>query len=126
MDLMPSSRCNHSLVKAVWRALVLGLLFSGLALVAWLLMRTTQPPALDAARAELRRKNLADLRVLERHALETYAWLNRSNGIIRLPLSNALTMSVKFWQDPVAGRSNLLARLERATAKPPEPFNPYE
>jgi hypothetical protein len=96
-----------------------------LAALVWMLQRTP-PPAIDQARAELRRKNIAEMQAADHLALTTYDWLDKTKGIVRLPIDRALELSIQLWQDPAAGRSNLLSRLEKATAKPPEQANPYE
>jgi hypothetical protein len=94
--------------------------------LAWLMAQKTRPPGVDQARAELRRKNLAELRAADKIAQETYGWIDPAKGIVRLPLDRALELSLALWQDPTAARSNLLARLEKATAKPPEKPSEYE
>lgn len=94
--------------------------------LAWVAVHTTQPPGLDRARADLRRQNLAELRAAEKTALETYDWIDPFRGIVRLPVARAMELSVTVWKDPQAGRSNLLSRLEKATAKITDAQNPYE
>jgi hypothetical protein len=97
-----------------------------LAALAWVAVRATRPPGLDQARADLRRRNLAELRATEKTALETYDWIDPFRGMVRLPIARAMELSITVWQDPQAGRSNLLSRLAKATAKIPEGQNPYE
>ena len=38
---------------------------------------------------------------------------------MRIPIDRAVELSLKLWQDPAAARSNLIARVEKATAVPP-------
>lgn len=94
--------------------------------LAWLVAARTRPPGVDQVRAELRRKNLAEMRAENHLATTTYDWVDKAKGIVRLPTARALELTLQFWQDPAAGRSNLLARLDKATAKPPEKPNQYE
>ena len=94
--------------------------------LAWLVAERTRPAGVDLVRADLRRKNLSELQAENLAALSTYAWIDRAKGIVRLPVSRALELSVELAHDPVAARSNLLARLDRATAKLPEKPNQYE
>jgi len=110
---------------AAWCIGLLGtlLIVGGL---TWFIIQRTRPPGIDQARAELRRKNLIELRAENQAALTTYGWVDQNKGLVRLPVSRALELSIALWHDPAAGRSNLLARLEQATAKPPEKPNPYE
>jgi hypothetical protein len=78
------------------------------------------PPTED--RAELRRKNLKELRNANAEVLDTanYAWQDQAKGIVRIPIKDAMEMSLKLWQDKDAARSNLIARVEKATAPPPK------
>jgi hypothetical protein len=86
----------------------------------------TRPAPLDAARAAERRKNLAELNALNQKALENYETIDPVKGIIRLPIARAMELTALEWRDPAVGRSNLLARLERALIQPPPPPNKYE
>jgi len=52
--------------------------------------------------------------------LNSYGWLDQSKGIVRLPISEAMKLALRDWQNPAAGRSNLIARVEKATALPPK------
>lgn len=102
-----------------------GLLLLFVAL-AWFWLQRVSPPAIDQARVDLRRKNLAELEALEQTATGAYAWLDTNRGIVRLPAARAMELSLELNRDAAAGRSNLLLRLEKATARLPEPVNIYE
>jgi hypothetical protein len=59
----------------------------------------------------------------------TVAWLNQSNGLVRLRIEDAMNLVEREWRNPPAARSNLIARIEKATAappKPPEKPSPFE
>jgi hypothetical protein len=103
-------------------ALLLGVLGSFLIVAAlvWAMIRYTQPPPLGEDRAAVRKKALADLRAAEADELSTFAWLDQSKGIVRLPIAEALKVTLRDWQNPAAARSNLIARVEKATAVPPK------
>jgi hypothetical protein len=94
--------------------------------LAWLVAERTRPAGIDQARAELRRKNLMELRADNQAALTSYGWIDPAKGIVRLPVQRAMELSLQLWQDPAAGRSNLLGRLDKTTAKPPEKPSEYE
>jgi hypothetical protein len=94
--------------------------------LAWLVAERTRPAGVDQVRAELRRKNLAELRADNQAALTSYGWIDPTKGIVRLPVQRAVELSLQLGQDPAAARSNLLGRLEKATAKPPEKPSEYE
>jgi hypothetical protein len=94
--------------------------------LAWLVAERTRPAGVDQVRAELRRKNLTELRAENQAALTSYAWIDPAKGIVRLPVKRAVELSLELWQDPAAGRSNLLGRIDKAIAKPPEKPSEYE
>ena len=94
--------------------------------LAWMVAARTRPAGVDQVRAELRRKNLAELRADNHLALSTYGWIDPTKGIVRLPVQRAVELSLQLWQDPAAARTNLLGRLDKATAKPPEKPSEYE
>ena len=94
--------------------------------LAWLVAERTRPAGVDQVRAELRRKNLSELRSDSQAALTSYGWIDPAKGIVRLPVQRAVELSLQLAQDPAAARSNLLGRLEKATAKPPEKPSEYE
>lgn len=97
-----------------------------LSALSWLILHRATPPSIDEARAELRRRYLAELEATNRVSLATYGWIDSRRGIVRLPLDRAIEMSVELWQNPAMARSNLLDRLSKATAKLPPKPNIYE
>jgi hypothetical protein len=77
-------------------------------------------PAIDADRAVMRVKALAEIRAAENQALNHPGWIKQDRGLVRLPISVAMQITEREWQDPAAARSNLTARVERATAPVPK------
>ena len=102
-------------------AYVIGILGSLLIVAAlvWAMQRYTQPPPLGEDRIAARKKALADLRAAEVSELTTYGWVDQPKGVVRLPIAQAMQLTLRDWQNPVAARSNLIARVEKATAVPP-------
>ena len=108
-------------------AYVFGILGSLLIVAAlvWAMQRYSQPPPLGEDRIAARKKALAELRAAEASELVSYAWLDQSNGVVRLPIAQAMQLALRDWQNPVAARSNLIARVEKATFVPaPPPAKP--
>ncbi len=99
---------------------ILGSLLIVAALV-WAMQRYTQPPPLGEDRVAVRKKALADLRAAEASELENYGWVDQSKGVVRLPIAEAMELALRDWQNPAAARSNLIARVEKATFVPPPP-----
>ena len=99
------------------------------AALVWAMIRYTKPPPLGEDRVAVRKKALADLRAAEADELNHYAWLDPAKGIVRMPIAGALKLTLRDWQNPAAARSNLIARVEKATAAPPkapEKPSPFE
>lgn len=110
-------------------AYVLGILgtFLLMAALVWLMRHYTQPAPLDAERAQERVKNLKEMRAANFDAINNYAWHDQSKGLVRLPVARAMELTLQEWQNPAAARSNLIARMEKATAPPPKaPEKPSE
>jgi hypothetical protein len=97
-----------------------------MAILVLVLLRATRPEDIAAARARERVQVREDIRAAEAKATQQYAWQDAAKGIVRLPVERAMELVVREWQDPAAARSNLIARVQVATAPPPEPANPYE
>jgi O-acetyl-ADP-ribose deacetylase (regulator of RNase III) len=98
--------------------------------LAWAIHRYAQPPPLGEDRAVVRAKALAELRAAEAEALASPAWIDQAKGLVRLPIEQAMMLAQREWgQNPAAARSNLIARVEKATAVPPkapEKPSPFE
>lgn len=90
-----------------------------MALLVWVMRHYTQTEPLDANRAAERARAFGELRAAEVQALGQPAWIDPAKGIVRLPIEVAMKLVEREWQDPAAARSNLIARVEKATEVPP-------
>ena len=104
---------------AVYVVAILGCFLIMVALVK-IMQRSTATADLTAARAEERRKNLIEVHAQTDQALKNYVWQDQSKGLIRLPIDRAMEISLQEWQNPASARSNLIARVEKATAPAPK------
>lgn len=82
---------------SIWPFFVLGLLMIALfvGLNQWLVSgpaTDTEPE--EAARNELRIKNLAELRAENEKQLATYAWVDRNKGTVQIPIDQAMALVV--------------------------------
>ena len=116
--------------RTVWPVgaafLIACLLFAGIVVAV---KYSVPVPAIDADRAAARARALAEIRAAETQALNHPGWVDENRGLVRLPISVALQITEREWQNPAAARSNLMARVEKATAPaPPAPAkpNPFE
>jgi hypothetical protein len=115
--------------ERAWLAYVIGILGSFLIVAAlvWAMQRYTQAPPLGQDRIAVRKKALADLRAAEANELENYGWVDQTKGVVRLPIADAMQLALREWQNPAAARSNLISRVEKATAVPaPAPAKPSQ
>jgi len=96
--------------------------------LVWAMKHYTQPPPLGEDRAAVRAKALAELRAAEAEALENVGWVDPTKGIVRLRIEDAMRWVETEWaRDPGAARSNLSARVDKATAPPPrQPEKPSQ
>jgi hypothetical protein len=88
--------------------------------LAWAIHKYTQPEPLGHTRAAERAAALSEVRGTEADALNHAAWLDQGKGIVRLPIADAMKLVEREWKNPAAARSNLIARVEKATAVPPK------
>ena len=86
--------------------------------LVWIMFHYTRPEPVNAERAAQRRKALVDLRAANAEVLDNpnYVWQIPARGVVRMPIDRAMELSLKLWQNPAAARSNLIARVEKATA----------
>jgi hypothetical protein len=109
----PAERSGLAYVAAVVGSLLI------VAALVWAMRHYTQPPPLGEDRVAVRKKALAELRAAEATELGTYGWVDQTKGVVRLPISEAMKLALREWQNPAVARSNLIARAEKAFAVPP-------
>lgn len=129
---LPSS--DSAKKPALWPFFALGLvmmlLFLGIN--KWLVgsnLGDTTPE--DAARSELRVKNLAELRAEDSAKLNGYAWINREKGSVQIPIAEAMKLVVPQLNSaeprpayPIAVPSPAAAPASPAPAAQPAPSTP--
>jgi hypothetical protein len=91
------------------------------AALVWEMKKYTLPaPAVDEARKAERARARAELTATETEALNNVAWIDQTKGLVRLPIAEAVKLAGREWQNPAQARSNLIARVEKATSLPPK------
>jgi hypothetical protein len=81
-----------------------------------------QTPAVNAKRGAERAAGLADVRAnAEKELHGDPVYINKNNNVVRLPIDRAMQLVVEGEKNPAAFRSNLMARVEKASAPPPNP-----
>ena len=97
--------------------LIVSVIFAMLAVALKLFVSV---PALDADRAAVLAKALAEIRVTENASLNNAGWIDQSRGIVRLPIETAMQLATQAWQNPASARADLNARAEKAIASAPK------
>ena len=84
--------------------ILIGILGSFLIVAAlvWAMQHYTQPPPLGEDRVALRKKALAELRAAEASELDSYGWVDQGKGVVRLPISEAMKLTLREWQNPAS------------------------
>ena len=116
---MNSDRGGRQSSFGVYVVAVLGTFLIMAALVR-VMVHYTRPAPLNTARISERRENLKKLRAEEAKVLNEYDWQDQTKGFVRLPITKAMELIVREYQNPAAARTNLIARVEKATAAPPK------
>jgi hypothetical protein len=108
---------NYQTINRATAAALGLILASGLFAVVTVGIKLALPvTAIDADRATVRSKALAEIRAEEDNCLNRPAIIDDKRGIVRLPIETALTLAAQKWSDPAAARADLKSRVEKATA----------
>jgi hypothetical protein len=123
----PESNNGKCWSRLAYAIALLGAFLIVVALV-WAMRHYTRPVPLNANRAAERAKALAELNAQNKEALETYGWVDQSKGVVRLTIARAMELELALAQSQgtAAFRTNLVGRVEKATAKPPEKPSQFE
>lgn len=113
MNLEQTNRASAAAIGFIVVSVIFAALTVGLILKA-------KAPAIDADRAAVRSKALAEIRATEEKALATAALIDPQRGMVRLPIETAMQITAKAWQNPAGARADLIARVEKATAELPK------
>jgi hypothetical protein len=83
---------------------VLGLLLVAVIAGLWLNGRGTPTEIEDAARADQRLKNLAELQAADSNALTTYGWNDKAKGIVHIPVTKAMELVLPTFGSPAPAK----------------------
>jgi len=112
-----NSPCGRSF-SVTAAVVIVCLIFAAL---VWKTRQYTTPALLGANRATERATALKDLRAAEADALDNVGWIDQGKGIVRLPITEAVKLAEKLWQNPAQARATLNDRVEKAFYVPPPP-----
>ena len=94
--------------------------FLVVALLIFAMKHYTRPVPLNAARAEERKKALAEVREAGIKTLNTAEVVDAGKGFIRVKIETAMDITLKEYQNPAAFRTNLVARANKLAEPPPK------
>jgi hypothetical protein len=116
-----SSRCRMCLTIVVCVATFL--------LMAFLvnrMVKITRPEPVGVARATERAVEGGKIRAEGVEKSKSWGYVDAPRGIVRLPVEDAVKLTLQGYQKPAAFKADLAARLEKASVAPPKPKNDYE
>ncbi|HEV3065604.1 MAG TPA: hypothetical protein VGX93_09690 [Chthoniobacterales bacterium] len=109
-------------LSVIITSLVMMLLFVGLA--AFLISQRDNIPTVDEQTAEVRLKNLAELNAENQKFLTQYHWVDKSKGVVGIPIDRAMDLVVAQLQankPHAAGPINPPAAAPAAASPAPSP-----
>jgi hypothetical protein len=117
-DSNSDRECKSPLVAYAIAVVGAFLIVAGL---VWVMISYTRPEPLGEDRAEVRRKALTEVKNADAEVLYNsgFVWEDQGKGVVRMPITNAMELSLRLWQTPAAARSNLAARAEKKFFQPP-------
>ena len=90
-------------------------------LLLLVVMKNSAPaPALNEARAKERKAALAEIREANTKALNNYEVIDPSKKTVRLTVERAMELTIEEYRNPVAARTDLMARAAKANEPPPK------
>ena len=103
-------KCNCGVIAAYSLAVLGAFLIVGV--LVSVMYAYTRPAPLTEDRAAIRRQALVDVQQADSNALynPNYVWQDQAKGIVRIPINDAMALSLRLWQNPTAARSNLMFR----------------
>lgn len=88
-------------------------------LIVLLLVNTmkklTAPEPLGVRRATERFQALQEINAVNSEVLKSYGWVDKTKGVVQLPIDRAIEITLQQAKDPAAIRANLRSRVEEAT-----------
>jgi len=95
--------------------------------LVWTMRKYSEPAPLNAKRAAERANALKEVRAADNDALKNTGWIDQPKGVVRLRIEDAMKIVEREWsKNPGAARSNLISRVEKATAVAPPPPSQFE
>jgi hypothetical protein len=117
-----NSKCCRTVITVV----VVLATFLLMAFLVKQMVKITRPEPVGVARANERAVEGAKIRAEGVEKAGVWGYVDAPRGIVRLPVEEAVKLTLQGYQKPAAFKADLAARLEKASAAPPKPKNEYE
>src|SRR6185436_19553333 len=109
--------CRNCAKTFVYVISILGM-FAVVGGLAWIMVHADKAAPLNQARAAERAKALTELNQANVEAQNAYGWVDQGKGLVRLPISRAMELTVQNWKNPASARSNLIGRVYKVPGPP--------
>ena len=90
------------------------------------MVKFTQPAPVGASIGTARAEENAKIRAAGVDAAKNWGYSDLARGMVRLPMEDAMKLTVQGYQNAAGFKTDLVARAEKASAPPPKPVNPFE
>lgn len=90
------------------------------------MVKLTRPQPVDQARATERAFEGGKIRAEGVEKAKAWGLVDQPRGIVRLPVEDAVKLTLEGYKDAAKFKTDLAARLEKASVAPPKPKNDYE
>ncbi len=90
------------------------------------MVKFTRPQPVDQARATERAVEGSKIRAEGVEKSKSWGLVDAPRGIVRLPVEDAVKLTLEGYKDAAKFKADLTARLEKASVAPPKPKNDYE
>lgn len=115
---MNTSRPTQSNLTAYFIGTLGALLI--VALLVSAIYRYANPAPLGSNRVQERQKNLAEARAADAQ-LDQYGWVDQGKGFVRLPISEAMRLTIRDYQNADAAKKEITTRVDKVNPPPPPP-----
>ncbi len=121
-----SSNCGAKCGKTCLTIFVCVATFLLMAFLVKQMINITTPAPVGVARATERAVEGTKIRAEGVEKSKVWGFVDAPRGIVRLPLEDAVKLTLQGYQNSATFKADLAARLEKASVAPPKPKNDYE
>ena len=125
IDALMENVNNGSKGKCIYVVAILAT-FLLMAFLVRQMVKVTSPAPMGADRAAARAKDNGDIRAAGAAAAQSWGYVDQPRGVVRMPIEEAMKLTIQGYQQPAGFRADVLARSEKASAPPPKVKNEFE